>query len=62
MGRNQPVRERSRDGVSPAIERTRRRSMELTNQVAIVGTGTIKFGENFHQSTPTLSTRPRSWR
>jgi acetyl-CoA acetyltransferase len=24
--------------------------MALANQVAIIGTGTIKFGENFHQS------------
>ena len=24
--------------------------MELPNQVAIIGTGTIRFGENFHQS------------
>ncbi len=24
--------------------------MALANQVAIIGTGTIRFGENFHQS------------
>jgi len=24
--------------------------MGLANKVAIIGTGTIKFGENFHQS------------
>src|SRR3972149_8427968 len=31
-------------------EKSRRFPMPIANEVAIIGTGTIKFGENFHQS------------